>query len=207
MSLPDSFYTISHTSTGEFKERGSKFLSYAFSVQTEEEAKDLLKQLRKEHYAAAHVCWALVLGCNGEFEKSSDDREPSGTAGKPILRAILEKKMTFTLIAVVRYFGGKLLGVPGLIQAYGEAAKAALTEDCIGEKKVFHRIFQPCSYELQHEIIRVCKHHQLKFFPDIRESVQGITFEVSPGKWQQTMIDLQLPGLDAPHEPETIYAG
>ncbi len=205
MSLPDTFLTIKSVSEGEYKDKGSRFLAFAFAIKGEDDAKEWLKKLRKEHYAAAHVCWAFVLGCEGEIEKSSDDREPSGSAGKPILRALLERKLTFTLVAVVRYFGGKLLGVPGLIQAYGEAARDALSPETMIEKKVHHVVFQPCEFERQHEIIRVFKHHLVKFYPDVQDAVPGITFEVAPSKNELVLEAIQLLRLEKIIELKIIY--
>jgi uncharacterized YigZ family protein len=187
MSLPDSYLTILNPSEGEFKDKGSKFLAFAIPIQTEEDAKEHLKLIRKEHFSAAHVCWAFVLGYHAEFEKSSDDREPSGSAGRPILRAIVEKNLSFTLVAVVRYFGGKLLGVPGLINAYGEAARAAIGLNQLIEMRLLEQVFQPCDFEKQHEIIRICKHYQLKFYPDIQQEMHGITMDIPPSQKTQVL--------------------
>ncbi|OYU95132.1 MAG: YigZ family protein [Bacteroidetes bacterium B1(2017)] len=206
MSLPDSFFTIQSPAKGEFKDKGSKFLAFAIPIVDEDQAKEELKNLRKEHYAAAHVCWAYVIGCNGEIEKSSDDREPSGTAGKPILRVLLEKKLTFVLIAVVRYFGGKLLGVPGLIQAYGEAAKDSILNSQMLERKVYYRVFQACEFERQHEIIRIGKQNQLKFFPDYFESNPGITIDIPPSSKEMVTESLNLYGLASFIELEVIFS-
>ena len=122
MLFTDTYKTIVDKSQGEFKDKGSKFIALAFEVNTEEEVKNILAEIKKEHYNAAHHCYAYILTPSKQIQKSNDDREPNNTAGKPILRAILSHNLTNTLVVVVRYFGGKLLGVPGLIQAYGEAA-------------------------------------------------------------------------------------
>jgi uncharacterized YigZ family protein len=193
--IPDSFLTISKSTEGEFKDKGSKFIGFAFPVQDEEEAKNFLKLIRKEHHAAAHVCWAYKLGYNGENEKSSDDREPSGSAGRPILRTIHEKKITNVLVAVVRYFGGKLLGVPGLIHAYSQASLEALNLSNVVERHLYFSIFQPCEYAQQHEIIRLCKQNQLKFFPDNYSSIPGITFEVSSSQKMEIIESLEKSGF------------
>jgi putative IMPACT (imprinted ancient) family translation regulator len=107
-----SYKTISSEVQAEFKDKGSKFIAFAYPISTEVEAKEKIYLLKKEHPSANHHCWALVLGNNKEFQKSSDDREPNNTAGKPILRAILVKDVTFVLVVVVRYFGGKLFRRP-----------------------------------------------------------------------------------------------
>jgi uncharacterized YigZ family protein len=189
--IPDSFTTITQAAHGEFKDKGSRFLSFAIPIQHENEAKDFLKSIKKEHHAAAHACWAYVLGYEAEIEKSSDDREPSGSAGRPILRTLHDKKLTNILMVVVRYFGGKLLGVPGLIHAYSEASNQAL-QNCIPvEKHLFYSVFQPCEYANQHEIIRIFKQHQLKFYPDNHSSIPGITFEVSPSQMEDLIKSIE----------------
>ncbi len=205
MIFPDSFNTIDHALTGDFKDKGSKFLAYAFPVSSEDEVKEHLKALKKEHYAAAHICWAYVIGVAEKEEKSSDDREPAGSAGKPILRSILEKKLCNVMVAVVRYFGGKLLGVPGLIQAYAEAARNALLLENLAEKRVFHVYFQACSFDQQHEIIRIGKQNSVKFYPDVQDSLPGITFEIAPGILDKMKNALQLFGFETPYEIRVIF--
>jgi len=126
MSEPDFYQTIAQPSLAEFKDRGSRFIAYAYPVKTAEEFKEKLQALKKEHPKAVHHCFAYRLGLDGNNFRVSDDGEPSGTAGKPILGQIDTKGLTNTLIIVVRYFGGTLLGVPGLINAYKSAASMAL---------------------------------------------------------------------------------
>jgi uncharacterized YigZ family protein len=118
MSEPDHFQTIEKTSFAEYKDRGSRFIAYAYPVQTVEEFKNLLQQLKKEHPKAVHHCFAWRIGWDGNLFRVSDDGEPGGTAGRPILGQVDSKQLTNTAVIVVRYFGGTLLGVPGLIQAY-----------------------------------------------------------------------------------------
>jgi len=113
---------------GEFKDRGSKFIAYAYPVQTEEEALMHLATLRKEHPKARHHCFAWRLGADGHRFRANDDGEPSGTAGRPILGQIDAARLTNVVVIVVRYFGGSLLGASGLIQAYRESAAEALRQ-------------------------------------------------------------------------------
>ena len=113
-------------SEGEYEAKRSRFLARAVPVRSEEEAAAVLAARRKEHYAARHHCYAFVLGLHNETTRSSDDGEPSGTAGKPILEALLGSGLHNALIVVTRYFGGTLLGTGGLVRAYSAAAKAAL---------------------------------------------------------------------------------
>lgn len=126
--MSDAVYyqTIEKASYAEYKDRGSKFLAYAYPVQTVEECKQLLQQLKKEHPKAVHHCFAYRIGWEGNVFRVSDDGEPSGTAGKPMLGQIDSKQLTNVAVIVVRYFGGTLLGVPGLIQAYKSATAMAL---------------------------------------------------------------------------------
>ena len=118
--------TIAKSTEGIFKDRGSKFLAFAFPISSVDEVKPLLDGLRTEHTAARHVCYAYLLGEDAEEYRANDDGEPNGTAGLPILNQIKSKNVTNVLVAVVRYFGGTKLGVSGLINAYKEATKEAL---------------------------------------------------------------------------------
>jgi uncharacterized YigZ family protein len=122
----DFYFTIETASMAEFKDRGSKFIAYAYPIITIEEAKNFLQSLKKEHPKAVHHCFAYRIGNDGNNFRVSDDGEPSGTAGKPILNQIDSKSLTNICVIVVRYFGGTLLGVPGLINAYKTAAALAL---------------------------------------------------------------------------------
>lgn len=136
MLLEDSFLTIAAESTGEYRERGSKFIGLAFPVKNEEEIKIILNKIKKEHPQANHHCYAFRLTTDPTVFRSSDDREPSGSAGKPILGAIQSKGLTNILIIVVRYFGGSLLGVPGLINAYRTAAQQSIENAKIVEQTI-----------------------------------------------------------------------
>src|SRR6478672_1093198 len=126
MAAQEFYLTIEQSALAEFKDRGSRFLAYAFPVQTIDDFKKQLQALKKEHPKAAHHCFAYRLGLEGNNFRISDDGEPSGSAGRPILGQIDSKGLTNALIIVVRYFGGTLLGVPGLINAYKSAASMAL---------------------------------------------------------------------------------
>lgn len=126
MSLPKKYKTLTTTGTGDFRDRGSKFLAYAYPITTAPEVKDILQTLKKEHAKAVHHCFAWRIGTDGTQYRANDDGEPSGSAGKPILGQIDSLELTNTLVVVVRYFGGSLLGVPGLIHAYKTATLQAL---------------------------------------------------------------------------------
>jgi len=122
----DQYQSISAPAEGLYKDKGSRFLAFAYPLSSENEVKPLVDALKKEHHAAKHHCFAYRLGWNGALYRASDDGEPSGTAGRQILGAIDSAGLSDVLVVVVRYFGGVLLGVPGLIQAYRGATVAAL---------------------------------------------------------------------------------
>ena len=126
MSTADKYLTIEKNSDGIFKDRGSKFLAFAYPVSSPEEIKIILAELRKKYHDARHHCYAYMLGAEKETYRSNDDGEPSSSAGKPILGQIQSNNLSNILIVVVRYFGGTLLGVGGLINAYRSAAADAI---------------------------------------------------------------------------------
>ncbi|PQJ10983.1 YigZ family protein [Flavipsychrobacter stenotrophus] len=123
---PDKYTTISTPGTGDFRDRGSKFLAFSYPVFTQQEIKDKLQMLKKLHPKANHHCVAWRLGTDGSQYRATDDGEPSGSAGKPMLGQIDSLGLTNVLVVVVRYFGGSLLGVPGLINAYKTATALSL---------------------------------------------------------------------------------
>lgn len=134
--LRDIYRTIAAPAEAIYKERSSKFLAYAYPVESEEEVKVHLDKLRKEYFDATHHCYAYRIGAEGEQFRANDDGEPSGTAGKPILGQLLSSQLTNCLVVVVRYFGGTKLGVSGLIQAYKESTAEVLAASDIIEKTV-----------------------------------------------------------------------
>ncbi len=136
MSSVDSYYTIEKPSVAEFKDRGSRFIGYAYSIETVNDFKDRLADIKKEHPKATHHCFAYRLGLDKNNFRVSDNGEPSGTAGKPILGQIDSKELTNVVVFVVRYFGGSLLGVPGLINAYKTASALALQTTPVVQKPV-----------------------------------------------------------------------
>lgn len=127
-NIPDRYSSVASAAEGLFKDRGSRFVSYIYPVSSEDEIKPLVDALKKEHHAARHHCYAYRLGYDGAVMRANDDGEPAGSAGRPILGAIDSAGLRDVLVVVVRYFGGILLGVPGLINAYREAAKDAIAK-------------------------------------------------------------------------------
>jgi uncharacterized YigZ family protein len=136
MAEQDFYYTIEKNSIAEFKDRGSKFIGYAWPIKSAADCKDRLNEIKKEHPKATHYCFAYRLGLDGQTFRVSDDGEPAGTAGRPILGQIDSKGLVNVLVVVVRYFGGTLLGVPGLINAYKSAASLTLQMTPLAQKQV-----------------------------------------------------------------------
>ena len=151
------YYTIEKPSQAELKDRGSKFLAYAFPIKTTDDFKKRLKELKEEHPKAAHHCFAYRIGTDGNNFRASDDGEPSGSAGKPILGQIDSKELSGVAVVVVRYFGGTLLGVPGLINAYKTVSSLALQLTPIIQKPVLVNYELNFDYTLMNEIMMVVK--------------------------------------------------
>lgn len=126
MEVSDHYKSVQGISRGEYKEKGSKFIGLSYPVQSEEEVRNILTDLKKEYHDARHYCFAYVIGTENVVVRSSDDGEPSNSAGKPILTQIEIRELRNILVVVIRYFGGTLLGVGGLINAYKTAASEAL---------------------------------------------------------------------------------
>lgn len=154
------FSTIEKPAVAEFKDRGSKFIAYAYPISSVDDFKRCLQELKTEHPKAVHHCFAYRLGLDGNEFRSSDDGEPSGTAGKPILGQIDSKGVTDTAIIVVRYFGGTLLGVPGLINAYKTAAALVLQVVPIVQKQVTMKYNIQFDYTNMNEVMTLLKQFQ-----------------------------------------------
>ena len=149
MEVKDKFLTIAEATEGLYKEKGSKFIAHAFPVGSEEEIKRCLEELSKTYYDARHICYAWVLGFEGEHYRANDDGEPNHTAGDPILNQIRSYGYTHVLVAVVRYFGGTKLGASGLIHAYKTAAREALEP----AKPLIQHLGLPVSFHLSYDAI------------------------------------------------------
>ncbi len=158
----NSYRTVKHLSEGLYKEKGSKFISFAVACFSEDEAKSYLTQWRKEHHQARHLCYAYRLGLDKQKYRVNDDGEPGNSAGAPILGQIQAYDLTNILIGVVRYFGGTKLGVGGLINAYRSAAKDALEQAVIIEVEVFHRIQLDFTYEQMNDLMPILKKYELE---------------------------------------------
>lgn len=162
MSLfDDTYQTIAAPSEGVFRDRGSKFLAYAYPFRREEELKEIIAQLKADHPKARHHCWAYRLTPDRSVFRLNDDGEPSGTAGRPILNTLLSLDMTNVLVVVVRYFGGTLLGVPGLINAYKMATQDALASAEVVSRTVNDVYRVTFGYPQMNDVMRVVKEEGL----------------------------------------------
>lgn len=154
------YQTIENPVQSIFRDRGSKFLAYAYPIESTEDAKSRLLELKKEHPKASHHCFAWRLEPDGSGFRVNDDGEPSGSAGRPILGQIQSKELTNVLVIVVRYFGGTLLGVPGLIHAYKTATALALDQVKVISKKVLSNISVDCDYTQMNDVMHLLKQFQ-----------------------------------------------
>lgn len=158
----DEFKTIKIISEGFFKDRGSKFYSFAYPVETEEEITEILKKLRKKFYDARHHCYAWRLGADKKRFRANDDGEPSNSAGPPILGQIKSNDLTNILIVNIRYFGGTLLGVSGLINANKTAASESIKANEIISKTVNEEINFSFDYPDMNDVMKIVKEEELK---------------------------------------------
>lgn len=160
--MEDLYKTISKGGESIFKDRGSKFLGFAFHVENEEEIKSIQEKLRKNFHDARHHCYAWKLGFEGELFRANDDGEPSSSAGKPILQQITARELTNVLVVVIRYFGGVLLGVGGLINAYKLAASDAIDNSEIVEKYIEQRVSIDFDYPQTNEVMKILSDNEAK---------------------------------------------
>ncbi len=167
---------------GYYEEKKSRFLSYVYEVKTEQEAEAFLSALKKQHYAARHHCYAYVLGTDGAVQKCSDDGEPQKTAGWPILSVIRGKELVNTLVVVVRYFGGTLLGTGGLVRAYTNAASDGIANAVLIRKYPAALFEINCDYNSSGKIQYYLASEELKILS--ADYGSGVTFRVPVPKEQ-----------------------
>lgn len=178
MLFSDTYLTIDSPAEALFKDKGSKFITFAYPVQNEQQVKDILSALRKEHHTANHHCYAYRLGADKLNVRANDDGEPSNTAGKPILGQIQSNDLTDILIVVVRYFGGTLLGVSGLIQAYKSSAAEAIKASRIIEKQILfsYTIYFP--FEQMNDVMKLLKQSDAKITSQQFDNACEISFMI-----------------------------
>lgn len=178
MLFDDRYKTIAEPSEGDFRDKGSKFLAYAYPIRSEDEVKNHISLLKSQHPKARHHCWALRLSPDKSVYRLNDDGEPSGTAGRPILNTILSNDLTNILVVVVRYFGGTLLGVPGLINAYKTATLQALSNADIIELTVNDIYTISFDYLQMNDIMKIIKDHGLKIINQHFENTCDVELEI-----------------------------
>ena len=170
------YFITNEKGTAEVVEKKSRFIAHVIPINSEEEALEIIESLKKEYWDARHNCHAFVVGANNEVQRFSDDGEPQGTAGKPILEVLLNKNVHNTLILVTRYFGGTLLGTGGLIRAYGQAALEGLMDAEI------QAVYEGVSFELavDYESIGKIKYNMVQFGVDDAEEeyTDGVTLKI-----------------------------
>lgn len=184
------FQTIKAPSDSFFKEKGSKFYSFAFPVKSEEEVKSCLKSLKEEFKDAGHHCYGFKLGVKGDKYRYNDDGEPNNTAGKPIYGQLNSFEVTNVLVVVIRYFGGTKLGVGGLIQAYKEGAKLALENASVITEEVVEQITIYFKYEEMNVMMSIVKILDLKIIQQQFELDCLITLEFPIKKKEALLLKL-----------------
>ena len=179
MSLfEDTYFTIEETAEGIFRDKGSKFIAYAYPFKDENKLKEIIAELKSLHPKARHHCWAYRLSPDQTVFRLNDDGEPSGTAGRPILNVLLSKDVTNILVVVVRYFGGTLLGVPGLINAYKTAAQEALANAVVVEKTV-NDVYQiDFEYLVMNDVMRIVKDENITVLDQQFDNACTMTVEM-----------------------------
>jgi uncharacterized YigZ family protein len=192
MLFDDTYFTIEDPAEGLFRDRGSKFQAFAYPIVSENDIKPLLATLRTTHPKANHHCWAMRLGTDRSVFRINDDGEPSGTAGKPILNILLSRNLTNMLVVVVRYFGGTLLGVPGLINAYRSATEEALNTAVVIEKTINDIYAISFDYQQMNDVMRIIKEDNLSVLSQrmdnlcmMRISIRKTQVNYSIGKLEQ----------------------
>lgn len=182
MLFSDTYNEITQNAEASLRERGSKFLAYSFIVFNESEVKKHLNELKLKYPDATHNCYAYVIGQGGEAQRANDDGEPSNSAGRPILRAILSKQLTNVLVVVVRYFGGTLLGIPGLIESYGGSATLVLNESGKVEKMMEEQFLMTTDFQHEQEIHRIINQFQVRILD--REYNEKVIYTIALRKNQ-----------------------
>lgn len=205
MSLFDDTYrTILKPAEGVFRDRGSKFIGYAYPMTDENSLKDLLGEVKALHPKARHHCWAYRLTPDRTIFRINDDGEPSGSAGRPILNTLLSHEVTNVLIVVVRYFGGTLLGVPGLINAYKTAAKEPLDVAEIVEKTVNDIYELRFEYLSLNDVMRVVKEEDLSLLKQDFDNQCRIEFELRQNQVERVLGRLEQLDLPRPTYLRTV---
>ena len=191
MLFEDTYFTIEKPGEGIFRDRGSKFLGFAYPISSDHYIKDIVAKLKQEHPKANHHCWAIRWSTDRSVFRINDDGEPSGTAGRPILNTLLSRNLTNVAVVVVRYFGGTLLGVPGLINAYRTAAELALNETRVIEKTVNDVYTILFDYQQMNDVMRVVKEDNLEVLKQQFDNSCELMVSIRKMQVNQTLARLQ----------------
>jgi len=185
MLFSDTYLTIEKQTEAIFKDKGSKFLAYAYPVENDQQIKEILNQLKKEHHTANHHCYAYRLGADKLNFRANDDGEPNNTAGKPILGQIQSNDLTNILIVVVRYFGGTLLGVSGLINAYKNSAADVIKASTIIEKQILFNYTIQFYFEHLNDVMKLLKQLDCKITNQQFDNNCEISFSIRKANSEQ----------------------
>ncbi|MBP8033375.1 MAG: YigZ family protein [Bacteroidia bacterium] len=185
MLFSDTYLTIEKTTEAIFKDKGSKFLAFAYPVENDQQIKEILNQLKKEHHTANHHCYAYRLGADKMNFRANDDGEPNNTAGKPILGQIQSNDLTNVLIVVVRYFGGTLLGVSGLINAYKNSAADVIKASIIIEKQILFNYTIQFYFEHLNDVMKLLKQLDCKISSQQFDNNCEISFSIRKANSEQ----------------------
>lgn len=198
MLFEDTYLSIEKPAEGTYRNKGSKFLAYAYPVRTESEAKEIITRLKSEHPKANHHCWAMRLSPDRSVFRINDDGEPSGTAGRPILNVLLSKNLMNILVVVVRYFGGTLLGVPGLIQAYKTVTEQALAASEIVSQTLKDVYVVSFNYLAMNDVMKIIKELSLVVLQQEFNNNCSVTVAIRKTQVNQALQKLEhIPGLTA----------
>jgi uncharacterized YigZ family protein len=185
MLFSDTYLTIEHQTEALFKDKGSKFLAFAYPVENDQQIKEILNHLKKEHHTANHHCYAYRLGADKLNIRANDDGEPNNTAGKPILGQIQSNDLTNILIVVVRYFGGTLLGVSGLINAYKNSAAEVIKVSAIIEKQILFNYTIQFYFEQLNDVMKLLKQLDCKITQQQFDNNCEISFSIRKANSEQ----------------------
>ena len=191
MLFEDTYQTIEKPVEGIFRDRGSKFLSFVYPIKSDQDIKTIIANLKQEHPKANHHCWAMRWSTDRSIFRINDDGEPSGTAGRPILNVLLSRNLTNIAAIVVRYFGGTLLGVPGLINAYKTATELALSEAKVVEKTVNDIYAISFDYLQMNDVMRIVKEEYLDVLEQHFDNNCAINVAIRKMQVNQALARLQ----------------
>ncbi len=187
----DTYITITSTAEGYYTEKRSKFYAFAHHVTSADEVRELQAHYKKEYYDARHVCYAYRLGADGATFRANDDGEPSSTAGKPILGALISAGITDAVVFVIRYYGGVNLGTGGLITAYREAAHDALAHAVTEERQVEQQITYTFAYPQMNAVMKIVKEMQPRIVAQDFQTTCSITLSIRKSLMPQLKMRLE----------------